>query len=338
MRKISWAKCRKEDLNKFKEDLNIYVSSINILLNTLQLSQSKKASLATKTSVETQIDVLRQVEDLIKRSDLSHNESLQRIERLLQIPKAQNLGAASTFLVRPLRLIDAPIAPNFVPRSRILHDMEEYLLPLSPNRQKILVLSGPGGIGKSQMARSYATQHQNDYESLFWIDGRSEQSLRMSLARIAELIPLPRVLNFENKIPKAEGDINKAILAVESWFTSVGNSRWLVIIDNVDTQSAEEEEKEEEEEEGVFQAVSGYDVARYIPSVAQGAVIVTSRLSFLASNLGAKNISIAEMNLEEALQVLHIASSRPYNERGDLSCFSLFECQLIQIRSERACQ
>lgn len=42
----------------------------------------------------------------------------------------------------------------------------------------------------------------------------------------------------------------------------------------------------------------GYDVSRYIPSVAHGTVIIASPLSFLARDLGTQNLSIGEMKLE----------------------------------------
>lgn len=126
---------------------------------------------------------------------------------------------------------------------------------------------------------------------------------------MSEQIPLPRVLDSNQKVPKNEGDIDKATHAVDCWLTSAGNSRWLLIIDNVDTQLAEEE---------VSHTGDGYDVTRYIPSVAQGSIVITSRLSFLARDLGAQNLPIGEMELEEALRVLQKASGRPYNELGTL--------------------
>lgn len=151
VRKITWSRCRKEDLHKFKEDLSVYISTINVLLNTLQLSYSKEASLTTLASVDAQTHVLRQVNDSIKNSNSSHIETLQRIEQLLQNQQSQQLETTSSLLVRPLRLIDDPIAPNFVPRRQVMLDMDACLLPLSADTQRILVLSGPGGIGKSQM-------------------------------------------------------------------------------------------------------------------------------------------------------------------------------------------
>ena len=216
IRKITWSQCRKEDLHKFKEDLSVYASTINLLLTNLQLSYYKEASLTTLTSIDAQTHILLQVNDAVQNSGSSHDEILEKIERLLQNRQPQNSPPpVPSFLVRPLRLIDAPIAPNFVPRKQIMLDMDEYLLPLLTDRQKILVLSGPGGIGKSQIVREYAIHHQHDYDSIFWTNGRSEQSLRTTIARMAELIPLPQVLDSNQKLPNNEGDIDKAILAVE---------------------------------------------------------------------------------------------------------------------------
>ena len=112
----------------------------------------------------------------------------------------------------------------------------------------------------------------------------------MPLKRLSCEIPLPRVLDSNKKVPKNDGDIDKAMHAVDCWLTSAGNIRWLLIVDNVDTQLAEDDEEEEGSHTG-----PGYDVAKYIPSVAQGSIIITSRLSFLARDLGAQNLPIGEM-------------------------------------------
>lgn len=312
IKKITWAKCRKEDLRKFKEDLSIYAAAINVLLHTLQLSASMNTNTAALVSIKTQTETLRNFEDAVKDSTASHSQILQRIEGLLceshtKLPDPHLLN----FQVRPLRLVDAPIAPNFVPRPQIMSEMEKHLLPISDDSQRLLVLSGPGGIGKSQLARDYALRHRHDYDAVFWINGKSEQNLRISIARIAELIPLPHVLDLNQKVLKNEGDIDRAIRAVELWLTTSGNTRWLIIIDNVDNQVDENESLE----------LSGggyaYDVTVYVPSVTQGTFIITSRLSLLSRKIGAQNIPVGEMDREEALRVLHKASGRSYDEEGN---------------------
>ena len=321
VRKIRWAQCRKEDLYKFKADLTIYVSAINVLLNTLQLTYSRHANTTTAASVETQTRVLSEIERSVKDNDESISGILQGMERLLQQRYAQQPESrTSTFVVRPLRLIDAPIAPNFVSRPEIMRDMEEHLLHLSHEKQKLLVLSGPGGIGKSQMAREYASQHRDHYNSIFWTNGKTEQSLHTSIAQIAELIPLPQVLDAAQKVPKNEGDIERAMHAVETWLSSDGNARWLVIIDNVDAQV------EGRDAETVTEADGAYDVSEYIPAADQGSILITSRLSLLARDLGGYGVPVGEMGKEEALQVLHRASGRPYDEDGDSSNSAISLC------------
>lgn len=310
VKKITWSQCRKEDLRKFKEDLSIYTAAINALLHTLQLSASKNTYTTVLASIETQTELLRDVEDSIKDSTASHSEILQRIEGLLG-ERGTTLPDAPNFLVRPLRLIDAPIAPNFVPRIQIMCEMEKHLLPISADKQTLLVLSGPGGIGKSQLARDYASRHRHDYDAVFWTNGKSEQSLRVSIARIAELIPLPHVLDPDQKVLKNEGDIDRAMHAVELWLTTNGNSRWLIIIDNVDNQVDEDSSLE------LSGGAGGFDVTEYIPAVTHGTFIITSRLSLLSCKIGAQNILVREMDREEALQVLQKASGRSYDEEGD---------------------
>lgn len=45
--------------------------------------------------------------------------------------------------------------------------MEDSLLPAARDKQKVLVLQGTGGIGKSQMAQEDASRHQDDYTAIF---------------------------------------------------------------------------------------------------------------------------------------------------------------------------
>ena len=312
VRKITWAQCRQEDLRRFKADLAIYVSAISILLNTLQLAYSRHANTTTISSVESQTRILSVIERSINNGDDSIKKILRGMERLLQQQHIQqtDLGT-SRFLVRPLRLIDAPIAQNFVPRTEIMRDIEQQFFDRSHTRQKLLVLFGPGGIGKSQMAREYASQHRDDYDSIFWTNGKTEPSLRHSLAQIAESIPLTQVLDANKKVPKNEGDVERAMHAVQSWLSSNGNDRWLIVIDNVDAQS------EGSDERGISEVNGAYNVANYIPTADQGSILMTSRLSYLARDLGGHGLQLREMKSEEALEVLHRTSGRPYNEDGD---------------------
>ena len=266
--------------------------------------------------------------DSIKDGDAAQGEKLRKIEILLQATTLTTVENESKYLVRPLRLVDAPMAPNSVPRPLEMTSIERHLLPQIPDEQQIVVLSGPGGIGKSQLARQYAVKYQRDYASIFWVDGRSEQSIRRSIAQMSELIPLPQVLDSSQKLGLNEGDIARALQAVQTWLTSDGNTGWLIIIDEVDSQMIADEREEDSEKAG------GYDMCPYIPTVSQGSLIITSRLSLLAGELGALHVPIQEMQLVEGLELLQKASGRPYNDEGWLADAVIILCLLIDAGAE----
>lgn len=48
-----------------------------------------------------------------------------------------------------------------------------------------VVLFGPGGVGKTQIALEYINRHRKDYSSTIWIDGTSPESVRRSFTNFA---------------------------------------------------------------------------------------------------------------------------------------------------------
>ena len=310
VRKITWSQCKQSDLHKFKEDLGVYMSAISVLLGTLQFTNLRLTSDATNSRLDKQTDLLITAVESVKDGDTLQGEQLQKIEKLLQTTSLKASDAEVSFVVRPLRLADAPVAPNFISRPLETASIEDKLLPLMPDEQQIVALSGPGGIGKSQLARQYAIKHQQVYDSIFWVDGRSEQHIRKGFGQMAESIPLPHVLDSNQRLSLNEGDIARALHAVQDWLALTGNNKWLLIIDNVDSHIIDDEQ------EDISKTNSGYDICKYIPAVCQGSLLVTSRLSLLARELGAFHVQVQEMQLTEGLELLHKVSNRQYNEPG----------------------
>lgn len=46
---------------------------------------------------------------------------------------------------------------------------------------KIVVLFGVGGVGKTQLATEFSYRYQHEFSTIFWIDGTSLESIRLSL-------------------------------------------------------------------------------------------------------------------------------------------------------------
>ena len=311
VKKVTWALCRQEDLLKFRRSLEMQKSSMSLLLNALQISRSAYQDTRMNDSLMQQSIVLRNMQVDVHDGALEQISLLKQIEGLLQSPQIGKATPADNYVVRPLRLIGAPISLGFVSRPAVMSAIERIILPPDCDRQKILVLQGLGGIGKSQITREFATIHQHDYTSILWVNATSEQSLRNSMSKIAERVPLSKALNAEGRVGKGTGEIAMAMTIVIEWFNEHKNDQWLLVFDNADNQD------QDSETDSRNQALTdAYDIFQYLPTSSHGTVLITSRLASLGRHLGATTLNIEEMTIEESLQLLARASSRPVNEAG----------------------
>ena len=311
VKKITWALCRHEDLLKFRRSLEMQKSSMILLLHALQISRAVYQDIKMNDSLVQQSVVIRKMQVDVQDGALEQINLLKQIESLLRSAKTSNSTSADHYDVRPLRLIRAPISPGFVSRPVVMGAIERILLPPDCDRQKILVLQGLGGIGKSQIAREFATIHQHDYKSIFWVNATSEQSLKNSMSKIAECVPLSKALNAEGRVGRGTGEIAMAMTVVIEWFNEFKNDQWLLVFDNADNQN------QDSKNDGGNQALTGdYDIYQYLPLSSHGTVLITSRLASLGRHLGGTTMNIEGMTIEESLQLLSRTSSRPVNEAG----------------------
>jgi adenylylsulfate kinase-like enzyme len=78
-------------------------------------------------------------------------------------------------------------------------ELERVLLPQPRQgqlqRQKTHVLRGLDGMGKTQLAVEFARRHHRRFSSVLWLDGRSEDILKRSIASCAGKIPQGQIPN-----------------------------------------------------------------------------------------------------------------------------------------------
>lgn len=177
-------------------------------------------------------------------------------------------------------------------------------------------LKGMGGIGKSQLARSYAYIHQHDYTAVFWLNAKTEQTLSLGIARMAERIPLPDVLEANRQIRIDDAGVTAASIAVTDWLSQQANTKWLLVLDNLDNQTADDLEEIDEVQSVSNTANRDFDATKYIPQVSHGSVLITSRLSFLTRAFGAKAIRVDGMSEDEGVRLLCKASHMDPDEAG----------------------
>jgi tetratricopeptide (TPR) repeat protein len=130
---------------------------------------------------------------------------------------------------------------------------------------------GLGGMGKTQLAVEFARRHHRRFSSVFWLDGRSEDILKRSIASCASRIPQGQIPETSRTYVSDSGaDVDGVVRDVMAWLARPDNAAWLLIFDNVDRE---------------YKAQGGdpdaYDVQRYLCGADHGSVLVTTRLARL---------------------------------------------------------
>ena len=163
-------------------------------------------------------------------------------------------------------LSNIPAIDQFVGRNEDLNILWSLLQPSASAMRKVVVFHGLGGIGKTQLAIRFARLHQNDYSAIFWLNGKTKDSLLRSLADQFNKLP---GINLAAEL-KTEDEIEQAARQVLQWLATPNNCRWLLIFDNVDKYS------ETEQIEG------HYNVTKFFPSADHGSIIITTRVLRMA--------------------------------------------------------
>jgi hypothetical protein len=162
--------------------------------------------------------------------------------------------------------------------------------------QKVVVLHGLGGIGKTSIALEYAFRYSKSYTTVFWADVTSGMSLAQSARGIAEHIiinyakrgasydqiattlGLSGVLDANGKLASDETTAQRVTEAVKEWLAANQNEEleWLLVLDNYDD-------------------VDAVDIHLLLPTCDAGNVIITSR----KSNLQAVGKTVAVDEIDE---------------------------------------
>ena len=122
--------------------------------------------------------------------------------------------------------------PSFMQRDRILQNLEDLLQVnnLQSNTLKRLILSGPGGVGKSEMAIAYAYRHLENYSLIWWIDEATAETQSRGYRELAKALKI----KFERR-GNEEISLQEVKKKVYSCLESQKFDKpWLLILDNIE--------------------------------------------------------------------------------------------------------
>lgn len=168
----------------------------------------------------------------------------------------------------------------FTGREQLLAQLNEEL-----NSHGQAVISGLGGIGKTQLAVEYVYRYCDQYGALFWLSAETESDLTTGFLEIARLLDLPQ---------KDAEDQQETVAAVLRWLQ--GNSGWLLVFDD---------------------AASSDLLKSFYPRGGGGRVLLTSRESVFDALGIAQATPVDALPPDEAVQFLLRRSGRESTTKAE---------------------
>ena len=202
---------------------------------------------------------------------------------------------------------------NFTGRDRELAEIHKALHHAESiiSQQRVMILHGLGGIGKTQLAIQYAYIHRKDYTSVWLVNASTTQTLSQGFLEIArqllshhtkkataglkpdnaqiagELGLPPDVVDQNGKLTMSRDVTDIVTAAIIGWFAAEGNNQWLLIIDNYDD-------------------LRNVNIFDFLHPSSAGSILITSR-SRDACRIG-KTLGVQEVTENEALEILRKSS------------------------------
>jgi tetratricopeptide (TPR) repeat protein len=168
-----------------------------------------------------------------------------------------------------------PRNPNFTGRTAVLNNVRDNLGSHQPPRAQ--VISGMGGIGKTEIATEYIHRNRDRYEIIWWIRAEHHDRVRDALVKLGQRLELRQATT-------TDGGRDRTIEAVLATLQSEDRASWLLVFDN---------------------AANPLGLQKYLPaSRPDGHIIITSRELTLHGHLQADSVEVTPFTPAEAIGFL----------------------------------
>ncbi|KAK1984156.1 hypothetical protein LZ30DRAFT_652214 [Colletotrichum cereale] len=206
-------------------------------------------------------------------------------------------------ITRTQHLIPYKKIPYFVGRSGILDRIRQVFRNRRSKPRQIatglslrVVLYGPAGIGKTQIALAYVywLLKAHPKVSVFWVAARTAEGFRQAYQSIAE----------EQNIPGRDDPQVDIISLVKTWLERKHRDQWLMVVDDVEHTELLSSPQPRSSITDAHQATQA-DSGRYIPECRRGSIlfITRSELTGLELAQGGSLLEVGKMSESEARQL-----------------------------------
>jgi tetratricopeptide (TPR) repeat protein len=138
------------------------------------------------------------------------------------------------------------------------------------------LISGMGGVGKTEIATEYIHLHRHKYEIIWWIRAEQTDRVRDALVRLGQRLGVGPV--------STESGRDRTIAAVLEALSSGRRPNWLLVYDN---------------------AAQPLELQRYLPACPPGGhIIITSRLQNWPGYIEADSVEVSPFTRDEAISFL----------------------------------
>lgn len=197
-----------------------------------------------------------------------------------------------------------PELVQFVGRKKELNKIKEAIQG-DGSQRRVVVLHGLSGIGKTQLAIAFVKEHREAYSTVFWLNGKNEDTLKRSFAGIANRLNNEYPGLTLLKMAVEERNTDQMVAAIKQWLSIPGNTRWLLVFDNVDNLKFPD-----------IKDPQVYDVRFYFPEADQGSILISTRSSRL--KIG-EAVSVRKLlDIQESIKILASTSGREISDQGIL--------------------
>ena len=169
-------------------------------------------------------------------------------------------------------------APNplFIGREMELEALRANLLRRDRPHPAAQVISGPGGVGKTEIAAEYLHRYRDDYEIIWWIRAEHHDRVGDALIRLGQRLELRPMAS--------AGGRAGAIAAVTGALESGVRPSWLLVYDN---------------------ATQPLELHRYLPGSSPGGhIIITSRVQYWPGYMGSDSVEVTPFSQQDAIDLL----------------------------------